>query len=177
VQEFGFHGPTIAVGAMCASGNVALIAAQQWVRASLVSDVVVVAADFCCVPEVLHGFCDLGVAVADRPALEACRPFQQGSVGFVMGEAAAAFVVSDRADAPYGRMLGGALSRDGHHVVSLAPDHDNVLRCVREALAAAGVRGEEVAYQRARAGHRAVRQRGTAGVRGAARSEHPGLFA
>jgi 3-oxoacyl-[acyl-carrier-protein] synthase II len=145
-REFGFRGPTVTVGAMCASGNAALLTAQQWLAAGLVSDVVVVAADFSCVPEILQGFRDLGVAVTDAPALEACRPFQQGSRGFVMGEAAAAFVVSDRSQAPYGRLLGGAMSQDGHHVVSLAPDHEQVLRCVREAMAAAGVCGGDVAY-------------------------------
>jgi 3-oxoacyl-[acyl-carrier-protein] synthase II len=146
VKELGWNGPVMTVSAMCASGNAALITARAWIAAGVVQDVLVVMSDFSVAPEILVGFHALGVAVTDAPALRACRPFQEGSRGFVMGEAASAFVVSGRPDGGYGRMLGGAMTHDAHHAVSIEPTHEQVKSCVRQALASAGVEGSDVAW-------------------------------
>jgi 3-oxoacyl-[acyl-carrier-protein] synthase II len=146
VQEFGWKGPVMTASAMCASGNAALLTAQGWIEAGIVKDVLVVMADFSVVPELLAGFVDLGVAVTDAPALRACRPFQEGSRGFVMGEAAAAFVVSADSSGAYGQMLGGAMTHDGHHVISIEPSHEQVKLCVSAALDNAGVSGADIAW-------------------------------
>ena len=97
MKEFDFHGPAMSVSAMCACANagsdhgqvVARLrhrhrrhpAGHRPVRAS---------------PERPPTFSDLGVAVLDAPPFEACRPFQEGSRGFVGGEAAVAMVLSDQ---------------------------------------------------------------------------------
>jgi 3-oxoacyl-[acyl-carrier-protein] synthase II len=146
VKEFGWNGPVMTASAMCASGNAALLTAQGWLAAGIVKDVLVVMADFSVVPELLAGFVELGVAVTDAPALRACRPFQEGSRGFVMGEAAAAFVVSSRPAGAYGRLLGGAMTHDGHHVISIAPSHEQVKACVSTALDNAGVSGADISW-------------------------------
>jgi 3-oxoacyl-[acyl-carrier-protein] synthase II len=146
VKEFGWNGPVMTASAMCASGNAALLTAQGWIAAGIVKDVLVVMADFSVVPELLAGFVDLGVAVTDAPALRACRPFQEGSRGFVMGEAAAAFVVSAEPTGAYGQLLGGAMTHDGHHAVSIEPTHEQVKACVSTALRNAGVTGADISW-------------------------------
>lgn len=146
MQEYGFHGPAMTVSAMCASGNAGLITAKSWLDTGVVDDVVFVATDLSLTPENVRHFVDLGVAVVDTEPLQACRPFQEGSRGFVMGEASVAFVLSTRSDRPYTHTLGGAMSHDAHHATSIDPSLTQVLNCVRDALESAGVPGSAVRY-------------------------------
>jgi 3-oxoacyl-[acyl-carrier-protein] synthase II len=146
MREYGFHGPAMNVSAMCASGNAGLITAMSWLDAGVVDDVVFVATDLSTTPENVLHFARLGVAVTDAEPLDACRPFQEGSRGFVMGEAAVAFVLSARVDRPYAITLGGAMSHDGHHVTSIDPNLDHVTACFTEALDNAGIPAAAVRY-------------------------------
>ncbi|MGH3758395.1 beta-ketoacyl synthase N-terminal-like domain-containing protein [Actinophytocola sp.] len=146
MQEYGFHGPAMTVSAMCASGNAGLITAKSWLDAGVVDDVVFVATDLSLTPENILHFVRLGVAVIDAEPLEACRPFQQGSRGFIMGEASVSFVVSARAGRPYAETLGGAMSHDAHHVTSIDPALTQVVNCIRDALDNTGVPASAVRY-------------------------------
>lgn len=146
MQEYGFHGPAMNVSAMCASGNAGLLTAKAWLDAGIVDDVVFVATDLSLVPDNVLHFVKLGVAVTDAEPLDACRPFQEGSRGFGMGEAAVSFVLSRTVERPYARMLGGAMSHDGYHVSSIDLSLDHVRGCFRGALENAGVPGSAVRY-------------------------------
>lgn len=145
-REFGFHGPSMNVSAACSSGNAAMICARLWLDAGIADDVVVVTSDMSCTPDMVEHFVRLGAAVADADPLTACRPFQEGSRGFGFGEASAAFVLSRDRGRPYATVLGGAMTSDAHHVVSIEPTHAHIVDCVRTALARAGVHPREVAY-------------------------------
>lgn len=145
-QEFGFHGPVMAVTAMCASGMAALLTAKMWINGGLCDDVLVIASDVSLTPENCAAFNKVGVLYADAPSLEICRPFQEGSRGFTAGEASVAFMVSGRPPGGYATMLGGAMTHDGYHAIHIAPDHEQVFRAFRAALADAGTNPAEVAY-------------------------------
>jgi 3-oxoacyl-[acyl-carrier-protein] synthase II len=131
---------------MCASGNAGLLTAKMWLEAGVVSDVVLVATDISVTPENLRPFVDLGVCVVDRPALDGCRPFQEGSGGFIVGEASVAMVVSSSPNGGYASLLGGAMTQDAHHVISIEPSHAQLRRCWTTGLKNAGVDGRDVAY-------------------------------
>lgn len=146
MQEYGFHGPAMNVSAMCASGNAGLITAKAWLDAGIVDDVVFVATDLSLTPENVSHFVRLGVAIVDAEPLDACRPFQQGSRGFVMGEASVAFVLSRRATRPYAFALGGAMSHDAYHVTSIDPRLDQITACFSDALGNASVSAADVRY-------------------------------
>ncbi len=146
MQEFGFHGPAMNVSAMCASGNAGLITAKMWLDAGVVDDVVFVATDLSLTPENVRHFVQLGVAVVDTEPLDACRPFQEGSRGFAVGEASVAFVLSKNTPAPYVSLLGGAMTHDAYHVTSVDPARAHVDECVQLALADAGVSATDVRY-------------------------------
>ncbi|WP_245568564.1 beta-ketoacyl synthase N-terminal-like domain-containing protein [Nocardia concava] len=145
MSEFGFHGPAMNVTAACSSSNVALITAQLWLAHGIADDVLVVATDMSAIPEMVTPFVALGAAVDDTDPLDACRPFQEGSRGFGFGEASVAFLVTRDADRPYAAVLGGGMSNDGYHVISVDSSHEQIFDCVRRALASADVRPEEVA--------------------------------
>jgi 3-oxoacyl-[acyl-carrier-protein] synthase II len=149
MREFGFHGPSMNVSAACSSANVGLITAQLWLAQGVADDVICVTTDLSATPDMLEHFVGVGAAVDDADSLDACRPFQEGSRGFVMGEASTAFVLTRAAERPYAAVLGGAMTNDAYHVVSVEPSHAQILDCVRCALDMAGVRPEEVQYYNA----------------------------
>jgi 3-oxoacyl-[acyl-carrier-protein] synthase II len=146
MNENDFHGPAMSVSAMCASANAAMITAKSWIDTGIASDVILLATDLSGMPQNLRAFRDLGVAILDTPPFEACRPFQEGSRGFVGGEAAIAMVLSSDPVGSYASVLGGAMTMDAYNLVGVAPDLKEMFRCFREAVADAGVDPEDVAY-------------------------------
>jgi 3-oxoacyl-[acyl-carrier-protein] synthase II len=146
MQRHGFHGPAMSVTAMCASGNAAMLTAKMWLDAGVVSDVIVVATDVSGTTDNIRHFVDLGVLFVDRPPFEACRPFQVDSKGFLLGEASVAFVVSHQIEPAYLKVLGGAMTHDGFHVVSIDPEYAEIRRCFDLALVDAGVDRADVKY-------------------------------
>jgi len=145
-EEFGIHGPTMAVTAMCASTVAGLLTARMWINAGMADDVLVLSADVSITPENCAAFNKLGALFVDAPSTETCRPFQEGSRGFTAGEGAVGFVVSGRPGGAYAKILGGAMTQDGYHPISIAPDHEQVFRAFRGAVEDAGVHPEEIAY-------------------------------
>jgi 3-oxoacyl-[acyl-carrier-protein] synthase II len=146
MKENDFHGPTMSVSAMCASSNAAMITAKSWIDSGVATDVILLATDLCGVPQVLRAFSDLGAGVLSLPPFEACRPFQEGSRGFVGGEAAVSMVLSRNPVGSYASVLGGAMTMDASNLVGVAPDLQELFRCFTLAVDAAGVRFEDVAY-------------------------------
>ena len=146
MQEYGFHGPAMNVSAMCASGNAGLLTAKMWLDTAFVDDVVFVATDLSLTPENIDHFVKLGVGVVDVEPQEGCRPFQEGSRGFGMGEAATAFVLSTRSSASYARVLGGSMTHDAFHATSIDPALTQVRACFEQALVDADVTAQQVRY-------------------------------
>ncbi|MGW0251208.1 beta-ketoacyl synthase N-terminal-like domain-containing protein [Nocardia goodfellowii] len=146
MQEFGFHGPSMNVSAACSSANVGLITAKLWLDAGVADDVICVASDMSATPDMLEHFVQMGAAVADAEPMDACRPFQRGSRGFSMAEASMAFVLSRAVDRPYATIVGGAMTNDAYHVVSVEPDHTQIFDCARRALAQARLTPADIAY-------------------------------
>ncbi|WP_280263417.1 beta-ketoacyl synthase N-terminal-like domain-containing protein [Nocardia wallacei] len=149
MKEFGFHGPSMNVSAACSSANVALITAKLWLDQGFADDVIVVTTDVSGSPDMVEHFVRMGAAVSDTEPLEACRPFQEGSRGFSFGEASVAFVATRAAERPYVSVLGGAMTNDAHHVVSVEPSLEQIFECARRALDFAGVRPSDIAYYNA----------------------------
>jgi 3-oxoacyl-[acyl-carrier-protein] synthase II len=146
MREFDFHGPVMDVGAMCGSGNAALITAKMWLDAGFADDVVVVTTDLSATRPIVRGFADLRVAITDFAPLDACRPFQQGSRGFPFAEAAIAMVLSHRGNRPYAQVLGGAMTHEAYHVIGIDPGTTHLVAATREALERAGVSASSVRY-------------------------------
>jgi 3-oxoacyl-[acyl-carrier-protein] synthase II len=146
MKENDFHGPTMSVSAMCATSNAAMITAKAWLDSGVATDVILLATDLCGVPQVLRGFSDLGAAILSLPPLDACRPFQEGSKGFVGGEAAVGMVLTNNPSGSYAAVLGGAMTMDASNLVGVAPDLQELFRCYRLAIHNSGVTFEDIAY-------------------------------
>lgn len=91
-----------------------------------------------------------GVAGDDAATAAACRPFDTGRRGLVLGEGAAALVLEDAAHAQargariYAELAGTGSSCDHAHLT--APQAAGQLRALRAALAQAGATPAQVAY-------------------------------
>lgn len=147
MAEYGFNGPSMNVSAACASGVLGIILARQWIESGFATDVVVSGTDLSVTAENAWGMASLGVLASDGPPEQACRPFQEGSQGFLAGEASAALVVTGRPDVDgYAHVLGGALTHDSFHPIAIKPDGLAVAAAWSQAMADAGVEPGDITY-------------------------------
>lgn len=121
--EFDVHGPAMMIAAACASANVALDLASLWMDAGRAHDVLVLNAEVCVAREHLDGFKALRVMFDEGDALEICQPFSEASSGFFVGEAACAFIVTNRPVVDRrAELVATATNMDGFHPTAMAPD-------------------------------------------------------
>jgi 3-oxoacyl-[acyl-carrier-protein] synthase II len=153
------RGPILSTANSCASGGVALGEALGAIRAGEI-DAAVAGGVECPLSPLAFGAFDiiraLGAGHNDEPGV-ACRPFDTGRDGFVMGEGAALLVLEDAAAArargvePYAVILGYGASSDAHHMVQPRPDGIDAARAVSIALADAGTDPAAIDYVNAHA--------------------------
>jgi len=150
-QAHGWTGPNHVVNAACSSGNVALEVAAGWLRDGRATDVVIAGAELCLVAQIINGFRRMRVQLGEGATIDDCRPFQEGSKRFFLGEAGIAFVVTGDASVvrPRATYLGGAETHDAFHLAAPDPDGTQLSRCYEEALADAGVKPGDIAVIKA----------------------------
>ncbi|HEX4833504.1 MAG TPA: beta-ketoacyl synthase N-terminal-like domain-containing protein [Trebonia sp.] len=141
----GFTGPAVVVSAACSSGLHALAIGQRLLECGDATDVVVLSSDIGFDGEEMTLFASLGPLIYDTPPEDACRPFQEGTRGFVLGEGAAALVLThSAAGAPYARLRATMLGNDAYHPVAIEPTHVEIIATVDRCLAKAGIKPQEV---------------------------------
>jgi 3-oxoacyl-[acyl-carrier-protein] synthase II len=141
----GARGPSLAVNTACSSGATAVVLALDALRLGRVERAVVGGADLPLAGAVLKGFANLSaLSPRNERGAAACRPFDAGRDGFVLGEGAACLVLeSARAAAARGaralaRIAGGAALSEAHHLLAPREHGTAMAECMREALRDAG---------------------------------------
>ena len=155
----GVNGPILSTANSCASGAVALGEALNAIRDGEIDAAIAGGVEIPLSPLAFGAF-DIIRALStghnDRPGA-AARPFDTERDGFVMGEAAALLVLEAadgaerRGATPHAELLGYGASSDAFHMVQPRPDGTEAARAVTIALAAGGVRPEEIDYVNAHA--------------------------
>ncbi|BBI18360.1 3-oxoacyl-ACP synthase (plasmid) [Neochlamydia sp. S13] len=152
-MDIGFMGPNYSVSTACATGNNAIIAAANHIRKGEADLMICGGSEAPIIPMGLSGFCSCKALSQrnDEPE-KASRPWDRGRDGFLMGEGAGTFIIESlehalaRGAPIIAEYLGGGMSCDAYHITEPRADSEGVALCVRNALADADIKAEEVDY-------------------------------
>ncbi|MFI6743628.1 beta-ketoacyl-[acyl-carrier-protein] synthase family protein [Nonomuraea sp. NPDC050451] len=153
-----FLGPSMSVATACASGSHAIGEGMRLVRDGTADVVLAGGMEAGVRASALVGFGRAGAL--SRRASEperASRPFDADRDGFVLGEGAAFLVLERLEDAllrgahVYAELSGYGRTSDGHHLTAPDPEGDGAYRCMRQALADAGIAAADVVHVNAHA--------------------------
>jgi 3-oxoacyl-[acyl-carrier-protein] synthase II len=156
--DHNLTGPTSANTDSCSSAAIAIGEAARLIRYGEVDAMVAGGVEVPLTPLIFGAF-DLIRAMSTRnndPAA-ACRPFDRGRDGFVMGEAAAILMLESldharrRGAAIYGEVLGYASTNDAHHMAAPLPSGGQAARAMRLALRDANIAPTDLDYINAHA--------------------------
>lgn len=143
----GLSGPCFSISTACTSGARALLSAQRLLDLGVCDAVICGGVDSLC-RLTLNGFSALEAVSAER-----CNPFSANRNGINIGEGAALFLMTKErlSKEPAGSavpiaLLGGGATSDAHHISAPQPDGLGAQAAMRKALAAAGIRAEQVDY-------------------------------
>lgn len=151
--EHGCRGPLTTIVTACAAGTQALGEGFQWIRRGAADVVLAGGAEAQVNPLFFAGFNAMRVlSMRNHDPEGASRPFDADRDGFVIGEGAGVLVLESlehaltRGARIYAEVLGEAQSADAFHVAQPQATGDGPARCMRWALADAGVSLDEVQY-------------------------------
>ena len=146
-------GPSSTVAAACASGNVAIGVARQWLEEGWVDVCLAGGCDRGVTPLGLASFGVLGaLSKRNHEPTRACRPFDRERDGFVLGEGGALLVLesADRARRrgaqAYGEVLGFGASSDAFNQVMPSTDPGPAAQAIQNALADARINPDDIDY-------------------------------
>ncbi len=150
--SLGLRGRSHVLSCGCTSSTDAIGYAAALIRAGEHDVMLSGGTDGCVLPGMIFGFARMRAVSTrynDRPSA-ASRPFDRDRDGFVLGEGAWMFVLEreDRAQARgatcYARVEGYGSTCDAYHRVQMAPDGDEIVRCLEIALRKSGRHPEEI---------------------------------
>ncbi|MEN9626897.1 MAG: hypothetical protein RJA10_123 [Pseudomonadota bacterium] len=139
-QVLGLSGPAVVVSTACSSSAKVFGQAARMIELGLIDAAVVGGVDSLCLTT-LYGFHALELVSSDI-----CRPWDAQRKGLSIGEAAAFALLERDADHPAAWLLGCGESSDGHHMSAPHPEGAGAALAMRQALAQAGRRADEVGY-------------------------------
>jgi 3-oxoacyl-[acyl-carrier-protein] synthase II len=150
--SIGAQGPNTALSSACAAGGQAIGAAFRSIQLGEADVMLAGGAEAAITPLTIAGFYRMGALATgynDLPEA-ASRPFDQGHAGFVIAEGAGILVLEElthalnRGAPILAELAGFGMCGDGHHITD--PDLHGAIRCMRRALADAGLEPEQIDY-------------------------------
>jgi len=153
LRHFGIRGYATSVNTACASGGQALGTALKLIRRGTADFVLAGGFDSMVNPVGLSAFCLLGALSPDNDTPEhASRPFDRTRNGFVLGEGAGFLVLEEWSAAQrrgariYAELAGDGNSLSSYRITDSHPSGDGPIQAIRQSLASAGARPDEVDY-------------------------------
>ena len=153
MAEFGPQGSPITLSTACASGASAIQLGVEAIRRESCDTALAIGTDGSIQQEALIRFSLLSaLSTANEEPTQAAKPFSRNRDGFVMAEGGAALVLEDAEKAKarganiLAYILGCGEAADTFHRTRSNPNGAAILRCMREALADAGLGAEDVDY-------------------------------
>ncbi len=145
-RRTGAAGPTESVSAACASGSMSVARALDALRLGECDVALAGGSDSLC--QLTYG--GFNALRAVDPGMT--RPFRDGRLGLSMGEGAGVLVLEtlehadERGATPLAILAGAAVSCDASHMTAPHPEGAGAVRAMRDALADAGLRADEIDF-------------------------------
>jgi beta-ketoacyl-acyl-carrier-protein synthase II len=153
LHRFGIRGYSTSIHTACASGSQAVGTGMKLIRRGTADCVLAGGFDSMIDPIGLASFCLLGALSPDNETPErASRPFDATRNGFVLGEGAGFLVLEEwhaarrRGARIYAELAGDGNSLSSYRITDSHPSGDGPIQAMRQALADAGARSDEVDY-------------------------------
>lgn len=149
----GIRGPSLTVNTACSAGGDAILTSAMLLLAGEADAMLAVGGESILCPIVVSGLSQAKALSRRNDDPEtACRPFDAGRDGFVIGEGGGALLIETEAHALargahiYAELAGWANTSDAHHVTAPCPDGAGAARCMRLALQKAGMQPSDIGY-------------------------------
>ncbi|PTX92636.1 beta-ketoacyl-ACP synthase II [Opitutus sp. ER46] len=151
--EYGARGPNFGMVSACATGTHAIGEAAHAIRRGDADVMIAGGSEATITPFAYASFCSMKAMSTrnDDPAT-ACRPFDKGRDGFVMGEGAGVLILESLEHAQargariYCELAGYAATCDAFHITQPDPDGKGLSLAMTRALASAGVTPADIDY-------------------------------
>jgi len=152
-MRYGLQGPNVAAVSACATGTHNIGDAARMIAYGDADAMLAGGAEACTSKLTLASFASAkALSTRNDSPREACRPFDQGRDGFVMGEGAGVLVLEEYEQAKarganiYAELLGFGMSADAHHMTMPPSDGAGARRCMQNALQDAGLNADQLNY-------------------------------
>ena len=150
---YGLRGPNYDVTSACASAAHATGSAFRHIMHGDADIMVAGGGEAAISRFTIAGFCNMGaLSKRNSEPEKASRPYDRDRDGFVMGEGAGIFVLEEleharRRGAPiHCELAGYGATADAYHITAPDPDALGAIAVMREAIAEAGLRPEDIDY-------------------------------
>ena len=151
--KYGCKGPNWSPVSACSTSAHAIGEAVKSIRMGETDAMIAGGAEAAITPLGIGGFAAMkALSTRNEDPAHASRPFDKDRDGFVEGEGAGIVVLEEMEHARrrganiLAEVAGYGANSDAHHVTAPAPEGEGAARCMRLALADAGMRPEDVGY-------------------------------
>lgn len=149
----GLKGPSFAVSSACASATNAMGEAFSYIRRDIADVVLTGGAEAALTPLALAAFASMKALSSRNDDPEhACRPFDRGRDGFLLGEGAGTLIFEESEHAKgrgapiLGEVIGFGCTSDADHITQPVADGAGAATAMRLALKDAGISPSDVDY-------------------------------
>jgi 3-oxoacyl-[acyl-carrier-protein] synthase II len=151
--KYGLQGPNFVTVSACASSSNAMVDAFNYIRWNQ-ADIILTGGAESSITECGMGGFNAMKAMSERndSPESASRPYDKNRDGFVMGEGSCILIFEELEHAKargakiYAEVLGGGMSADAHHMTAPHPEGHGALMVMKNALADANLKIEDVDY-------------------------------
>jgi 3-oxoacyl-[acyl-carrier-protein] synthase II len=151
--RYGLKGPNLSTVTACTTGAHAIGEAYRMIQYGDADAAIAGGTEAVITPLAVGGFSVMrALSIRNEEPERASRPWDRERDGFVIGEGAG-LVILEEMDAAvrrgariYAELVGYGLSGDAYHIAAPSEDGDGPARVMRNALADAGIDGDQVDY-------------------------------
>lgn len=152
-MKYGAKGPNVSSVSACATGTHSIGDAYHMIKRGDADAMIAGGTESTVTPLGIGGFAVMkALSTRNDDPTAASRPFEKNRDGFIMGEGAGIVVLEEyeaakkRGAKIYGEVVGYGLTGDAYHLTAPAPGGEGAARCMKMALAGAGINPEQVNY-------------------------------